>query len=94
MRDIRVASVQFEHTAGDKAANLARVESCVEQAAGHAVKLIVFPECCITGYWFLRGLSRGQFFSQDGVLVASTAQEGLVRVVDERRERSNPRHQR
>ena len=40
-----------------------------------------------------RGLSRGQFFSQDGVLIASTTQEGLVRVVDERRERSNPRHQ-
>ncbi|MDX1506843.1 MAG: acyl-CoA thioesterase II [Woeseiaceae bacterium] len=40
-----------------------------------------------------RGLSRGQFFSADGVLVASTAQEGLVRVVDGRREPSNPRHQ-
>lgn len=40
-----------------------------------------------------RGLSRGQFFSTDGVLVASTAQEGLVRVVDGRREPSNPRHQ-
>jgi acyl-CoA thioesterase II len=26
-----------------------------------------------------RGLSRGQFFTQDGVLVASTAQEGLMR---------------
>lgn len=28
-----------------------------------------------------RGLSRGQFFAADGSLVASTAQEGLVRVV-------------
>ncbi len=27
-----------------------------------------------------RGLARGQFFTQDGVLVASTAQEGLVRL--------------
>jgi acyl-CoA thioesterase-2 len=26
-----------------------------------------------------RGLARGQFFTQDGVLVASTAQEGLIR---------------
>jgi acyl-CoA thioesterase-2 len=29
-----------------------------------------------------RGLSHGQFYTEDGVLVASTAQEGLVRVVD------------
>jgi acyl-CoA thioesterase-2 len=29
-----------------------------------------------------RGFSRGQFFTESGVLVASTAQEGLVRVAD------------
>ena len=29
-----------------------------------------------------RGFSRGQFFTESGVLVASTAQEGLVRVLD------------
>lgn len=29
-----------------------------------------------------RGLARGQFFSRDGRLIASTAQEGLMRVVD------------
>ncbi len=40
-----------------------------------------------------RGFARGQFFRQDGALVASTSQEGLVRVVDERRPRSNPKHQ-
>ncbi|MEP6882741.1 MAG: acyl-CoA thioesterase II, partial [Dokdonella sp.] len=29
-----------------------------------------------------RGLSRGMIFTRDGILVASTAQEGLIRVVD------------
>jgi len=29
-----------------------------------------------------RGFARGQLFTQDGTLVASTAQEGLIRVVD------------
>ncbi len=28
-----------------------------------------------------RGLARGQIYSRDGVLIASTAQEGLIRVV-------------
>jgi len=58
MIDIRVASVQFEHAGGDKAANLAKVESFVERAAERKVRLITFPECCITGYWCLRGLGR------------------------------------
>jgi len=42
-----------------------------------------------------RGFARGQIFSQDGQLVASTAQEGLVRVVEKVREtdRSDPRLQ-
>lgn len=32
-----------------------------------------------------RGLTRGSIFTEDGVLVASTAQEGLIRVRDEKR---------
>ena len=42
-----------------------------------------------------RGLSRGQFFSADGKLVASTTQEGLVRVVDPAvaAQRSHPKEQ-
>ncbi len=42
-----------------------------------------------------RGFARGQFFAQDGVLVASAAQEGLVRVLDEPRtpKHSDPRLQ-
>ncbi len=60
MRDIRVASVQFEHAAGDKIANFAKVRGFVEQARAHGVEILAFPECCITGYWFLRNLSRDQ----------------------------------
>jgi acyl-CoA thioesterase-2 len=41
-----------------------------------------------------RGFSRGQFFAENGTLIASTTQEGLIRVVDEPRpERSDPRLQ-
>ena len=58
MRNIRVASVQFEHSPSDKKANLAKIENSVRLAAGHGVELIVFPEACITGYLFLRQLSR------------------------------------
>ncbi len=60
MKTLRVAAVQFEHAPGDKQANFAKVEAFVQQAAAQGVQLIVFPECCLTGYWFLRGLSREQ----------------------------------
>jgi len=58
MKDIRAAAVQFQHTPGDKAANLDRILNFVIRAAARDVKLIAFPEMCITGYWHVRKLSR------------------------------------
>jgi predicted amidohydrolase len=63
MKNIRVASVQFEHTAGDKKANLSKIENFVKQAAGQDVELVVFPECCITGYLFLKKLNREELLA-------------------------------
>ncbi|MES2693934.1 MAG: nitrilase-related carbon-nitrogen hydrolase, partial [Verrucomicrobiota bacterium] len=53
----RVASVQFESAQADKDANFAKIEAFTAQAAAAAARLVVFPECCITGYWFVRNLS-------------------------------------
>jgi predicted amidohydrolase len=58
MENVRVAAVQLEHAAGDKRANLDKIVGFVEQAAHQGVGIVTFPECCITGYWFLRHLSR------------------------------------
>ena len=60
MKSIRVASVQFEHAAGDKQSNLGKIKSYVAEAAAQGVELIVFPECCITGYLFMRQLTKEQ----------------------------------
>jgi predicted amidohydrolase len=57
---LRVASVQFEAAAGLSQANLAKVRGFVSEAAGRGARLVVFPECCLTGYWFLRNLTRDQ----------------------------------
>src|SRR4051794_16301296 len=54
---LRAAAVQFESSPGDKQANFQKVEAFAQQAAAGNVELIVFPECCITGYWFIRNLS-------------------------------------
>ena len=57
MKDIRVASVQMESAAGDKEANFAKVERLTAEAAGRGAAMVLFPECCVTGYWFLRRLT-------------------------------------
>src|ERR1041384_167879 len=61
MRDIRVASVQFQHAPGDKPYNLGRVRHFVTEAARRRGELIAFPERCPTGYWHVRKLSRAAF---------------------------------
>jgi len=58
MNNIRAASVQFQHLPSDKPANLNKIRAFVEKAAARQVKLIAFPEMCITGYWHVRKLSR------------------------------------
>jgi len=57
MRDVRVASVQMESAAGDKEANFRKVERFTAEAADRGAKVVLFPECCLTGYWFLRRLA-------------------------------------
>jgi len=59
-KTLRVAAVQFQHVPGDKVANLAVIRAFVEHAAEQEVQLICFPECCISGYWHLRHLTRPQ----------------------------------
>jgi len=59
MTTIRAAAVQFEHAAADKAANFAKIEAFAERAVRESVAILAFPECCVTGYWFLRNLAVG-----------------------------------
>lgn len=58
MRDVRVATVQFQHAPGDKSYNLERVRHFVTEAARSRVEIVAFPEMCLTGYWHVRKLSR------------------------------------
>src|SRR2546430_4859191 len=60
MRDIRVAAVQFQPEASNKAYNLDRVQDFVTDAAKSAVEIIAFPEMCLTGYWHVRNLTRDE----------------------------------
>lgn len=60
MRDVRVAALQIESVAGDKDANFRKLARFAEEAAGRGVEILLAPECCLTGYWFLRNLTVAQ----------------------------------
>lgn len=60
---LRVASVQMESAPGDKEANFKILEEWVGKAAAQGVQLVVFPECCISGYWFIRNLTPARLAS-------------------------------
>lgn len=57
-KSIRAAAVQFEHEQDNKKANFKKIDQFLKKASEEKVDIILFPECCITGYWFLRRLSR------------------------------------
>lgn len=57
----RVATLQMESTPGDKAANLAKIDRYAAEAAARGARLMLAPECSVTGYWFLRNLSHDDF---------------------------------
>src|SRR5262245_59373593 len=59
-RRLRVDSVQMECSPADKAANFLKIEQFAARAAAQGARLVVFPECCITGYWFIRNLSESE----------------------------------
>lgn len=63
MQPLRAAAIQFNHRPGDKAFNLGRLRELTAAAVAQGVDLAVFPEMCLTGYWHVRNLSRGQIES-------------------------------
>ena len=60
MRDIPIASAQFQHADGNKPHNLDRIAALAKTAADHAAEIVCFHECSITGYTHLQHLNHAQ----------------------------------
>ncbi|WP_315711073.1 nitrilase family protein [Brenneria uluponensis] len=57
VKSLKTASVQFCHRASDKHYNLSVIEAFIRKAALDEIKILAFPEMCITGYWHVPDLS-------------------------------------
>jgi predicted amidohydrolase len=60
MKNIKIATAQFENWSGDKEYNFSVIEKLAQKAAEAGADAIAFHECSITGYSFARKLSRDQ----------------------------------
>ncbi len=60
MRDIRVATVQFENRDNDKPFNLGRIEALTRQAVSEGAEIVSFHEGCIPGYTWIQPLTKDQ----------------------------------
>ena len=58
MRDIRVATAQFEHRDNEKEFNLGRVYDLTRRAVEQGAEIVSFHECCIPGYSWIQPLER------------------------------------
>lgn len=61
MDTYRVASLQMESVPGAKTANLAKIDTFAAEAARQGARLMLAPECSVTGYWWMRNLSHDDF---------------------------------
>ena len=82
MQPLKAASVQFNHAPGDKAFNLERIRSFVQDAASQGVDLLVFPEMCITGYWHVGKLSRPEIEALAEPVPDGPSTQALLRLAE------------
>ncbi len=75
MRDIRIATAQFEHADGDKGKNLERIASLAQRAAHQGAEVACFHECSITGYTHLQHLASDELLALAEPLDGPSIQE-------------------
>lgn len=71
MKNLVIATAQFEHGSGDKASNLALIDELSGKAAARGAVVVAFHECSITGYSFARNLTGPQLLA-----IAETIPDG------------------
>ncbi|NOI27559.1 nitrilase family protein [Vibrio coralliilyticus] len=83
MKKLKVASVQFNHHAGDKAYNLSTIKKFVYEAQTQGVELITFPEMCISGYWHLNTQERHEIEAQAEAVPNGPSSQALLALSQE-----------
>jgi predicted amidohydrolase len=80
VKNLQIATAQFEHRSGDKLYNLGVIRSLTQKAAALGAQVVAFHECSITGYTFARHLSREQMVSLAETIPDGESIQELIRI--------------
>lgn len=83
MRDIRVATVQFENKDNDKDFNLGRVYELTRVAADQDAEVVSFHECCIPAYTWLQPLDKEELLEVAELVPDGPSVNRLVEIARE-----------
>jgi predicted amidohydrolase len=80
MKEINIATAQFQTRNGDKAYNLSRIEALTAKAVEKGANVVSFHELCITSYSFLRKLSEPEIFDLAEEVPSGESTKELIRI--------------
>lgn len=83
MKNITIATAQFENKSGDKAYNLSVINKLSKQAAEKGADVICFHECSVTGYTFARHLSKEQLLDVAELIPEGKSTQELINIARE-----------
>lgn len=80
MKEINIATVQFQTRNGDKEYNLSRIETLTAEAAGKGARIVSFHEMCITSYSYVRNLTKEEVFGIAEEVPSGESTRQLIRI--------------
>lgn len=79
MKNLKIATAQFENKSGDKNYNLSVIEKLSQKASSEGCDVISFHECSITGYTFARHLSKEQMLDLAEIIPSG---ESILKLIE------------
>jgi len=83
MKEIKIATAQFQTRNGDKEFNLSRIRSLTAEAVGKGAQVVSFHELSITSYSFLRDLTHSEMVDLSEEVPSGESTSELVRIAGE-----------
>ena len=80
MKNLKIATAQFENASGDKAYNLSVIDSISAKAAQSGAEVVVFHECSITGYTFARNLTKSELSDYSELIPEGASTQALINI--------------
>lgn len=80
MKNLRIATAQFENSSGDKKANLSKISRMTGEASYEGADVISFHECSITGYTFANKLNKNQLLEVSEVVPDGQSIQQLIEI--------------